>query len=411
MSEKNGILLSHPTGNSNVREVLRVLQENNNLKAFYTTLGFSEESFIFKYSGKNLKKTLKRRSYDIPPSLIHTCYTQEVIRILKRRLQKHKQREHHLEIDQLYNDQDERVAESLKKYSLKAVYAYEDGALNTFKTAKKNGIKTLYELPIAYWETAHCLLKEEAKRYPEWEGTLITTRDGPAKCKRKSEEIALADYIICPSDFVKRSIPPSILSYKPCTILPYGAPLPELTINWNKPRQQGPLKILFAGSLSQRKGLADIFTAMKIVGPTKAHLTVVGTPILPISFYKNQFPNFTHFASMPQAALFQLMQTQDLLALPSIIEGRALVQLEALGCGLPILITPNTGGEDILTDNENGFLVPIRSPEAIAEKIEWLYTHQEKLPLFRKNARISAEYNGWETYRKQLAHFLNSVLN
>ncbi len=411
MSEKNGVLLSHPTGNSNVREVLRVLQEINALKAFYTTLGFSEESLIFKYSGPSFKKTLKRRSYKIPTALLHTCYSNEVIRILKRRLQQHKQREHHLEIDQLYNDQDQRVAEALKKHSLKAVYAYEDGALNTFKIAKQQGIKTLYELPIAYWETAHHLLKEEATRYPEWEGTLITTRDGPAKCKRKSEEIELADHIICPSDFVKRSIPPSILSNKPCTVLPYGAPLPELTNNWNNPRQQGPLKILFAGSLSQRKGLADLFTAMKLVGPAKAHLTVVGTPILPISFYKKQFPGFTYFSSMPQAALFQLMQNQDLLALPSIIEGRALVQLEALGCGLPILITPNTGGEDMVTDSENGFLIPIRSPEAIAEKINWLYTHQEQLPAFRKNARTSAEQNGWATYRKQLAHFLNSVLN
>ena len=55
--------------------------------------------------------------------------------------------------------------------------------------------------------------------------------------------------------------------------------------------------------------------------------------------------------------------------LPSIIEGRALVQQEALSCGLPIITTPNAGGADLIEEGMTGHLVPIRSPEIIAEKI------------------------------------------
>ena len=65
------------------------------------------------------------------------------------------------------------------------------------------------------------------------------------------------------------------------------------------------------------------------------------------------------------------MRTCDLLVLPSIVEGRALVQQEAMACGLPLIVTPNAGGDDLIAEGETGFLVPIRSPEAIAEKINW----------------------------------------
>ena len=63
------------------------------------------------------------------------------------------------------------------------------------------------------------------------------------------------------------------------------------------------------------------------------------------------------------------MQQHDVLVLPSIIEGRALVQQEALSCGLPIIVTRHAGAEDLIINGINGHIVPIRSPEKIAEAI------------------------------------------
>ena len=58
----------------------------------------------------------------------------------------------------------------------------------------------------------------------------------------------------------------------------------------------------------------------------------------------------------------EIMKEHDALILPSIIEGRALVQQEALSCGLPIIVTPNAGGEDLIEKGITGYIVPIRSP-------------------------------------------------
>jgi glycosyltransferase involved in cell wall biosynthesis len=68
--------------------------------------------------------------------------------------------------------------------------------------------------------------------------------------------------------------------------------------------------------------------------------------------------------------------------------------------GLPLIITPNTGGEDLIVPGETGFLVPIRRPDAIAEKIAWLADHRDALPQMRLAAVRKAEEYPWARYQR-----------
>ena len=103
------------------------------------------------------------------------------------------------------------------------------------------------------------------------------------------------------------------------------------------------------------------------------------------------------------------MLTCDVLALPSIVEGRAMVQLEALSCGLPIIVSPNAGAEDLVESGRTGFLVPIRSPEMLAERINWVADHRDWVsdvrPLILKKARQS----GWQTYTDKILAGILSI--
>ena len=71
--------------------------------------------------------------------------------------------------------------------------------------------------------------------------------------------------------------------------------------------------------------------------------------------------------SIPQPELAALMSRSHVLALPSIEEGLALVQAQAMACGCPVVCSTNTGGEDLFTDGVEGFIVPIRDPIALAD--------------------------------------------
>jgi len=386
------ITVSHPTGNQFVRALIDGLQKAGTLNAFFTTLATR--------SG--------RRHYNLPRTKIHTRPLRESLRLLSQRFGIPLLTTHETgwaSTDAVYQDLDRMVARWIAKHpGTNTVYAYEDGALETFRTAQRIGLKTCYELPIAYWETSRRLLQEEADRFPEWEPTLFSTRNSEEKFQHKTEELALADQVICPSQFVWESLP--ISARKKCKVSEFGSP--PLRPLQSRPMNQR-LRILFAGTLSQRKGLADLFAAMKLLNRSDIELVLMGSLAAPMNFYRNQFAGFVYEPPRPHPAVLDLMSTCDFLVLPSIVEGRALVQQEALSCGLPLLITAHTGGADLIEEEKTGFLVPIRAPEAIAEKITWFADHRPLLSKMRKASQEKAAEYSWEKYAEKILRGINRI--
>jgi glycosyltransferase involved in cell wall biosynthesis len=292
--------------------------------------------------------------------------------------------------------------ENRERLKMDCVYAYEDCAAHLFERACDLGVRRIYDLPIAYWETAQRLLRREAERHPDWEPTLGGTRDSEQKLARKTRELELAQMVICPSAFVLDSLPEQARLSKKCVVAPFGSPSHK---TYGSDRTYGGrLRFLFAGALSQRKGLADLFAAMKLVNSQDAELVVMGSAILPMPFYRNQFRDFAYEPPRPHDAVLRLMASCDVLVLPSIVEGRALVQQEAMACGLPLIVTRNAGGEDLVTEGETGFLVPAGDPETLAKKIEWFLQNRDKLAGMREAARAKAAKLTWAAYGDQILH-------
>lgn len=390
-------VVSHPTGNTFVRALLEELQKRDLLSSFFTTIGFGKgHSALF-------SKIKNNRTYDIPDSKISRLWYPE----LKRLLVKTDHATSRRLTDASYRELDAKTAKELSFSSLKFIHAYEDGAFNTFRKAKELGIQCSYELPIAHWATNRRLLAEEAERYPEWETTLETTCEPEEKLLKKEEELRLADRITCPSEFVMESIPAEIRNRVPCQISPFGSPRnpPLPTPRKREKKQDKSLKTLFVGSMSQRKGLADIFEAMKLLKKEPVQLSILGKPSMPMEFYREQCTNFKYYHACTNQGVQQIMKEHDVLVLPSIIEGRALVQQEALACGIPLIVTPNAGGKDLIEEGMTGHLVPIRSPEKIAEKIiSCLESNLSKLDrsiICQEKARAFS----WNSYAQKIIDF------
>ncbi|MBT3668130.1 MAG: glycosyltransferase family 4 protein [Opitutae bacterium] len=396
--EKSKILISHPTGNTFVRALLNECEEKDLLEKFFTTIG----------KGKNtnfiLKNISNRRAYPIPDQKIYRQWFPEISRLLFGRYKTQKERKN--DTDKVYEKLDRKVSENLEKLNVSCVHGYEDGAAHTFRRAKELGIRCSYELPIAHWATSRRLLGKEAERYPEWIPTLDSISENEEKLHRKEQELELADCISCPSEFVLQSLPENIRNAKPCQVAHFGSPdVSDSQIEKVDQKNNQKLKILFVGSMSQRKGLADLFNALKILNTHHVSLTIVGQPAMPISFYRAQHTDFKHIPSCSNDTVKSIMRSHDILILPSIVEGCALVQLEALSCGLPIMITRNTGGEDFIDEKETGFLVPTGNPEKIAEKIEWLICNRSILPKMKILSKNKSTKYKWEIYAKNILDY------
>ena len=222
--------LVHPTGNQFVRQLLQALDERGMLGAFHTTLGFPASTWT-RFFPNPIRAECVRRTYPMSPDKLRTRPARESLRLATQKLRWSYLSRHEkgwASIDQVYQDLDRAVARGIKRrnsrQNVAGMYGYEDGCLETFRAAKPRGLKCFYDLPIAYWETVRKLLEEERQRLPEWEPTLVGTRDSPAKLERKTEELALADVVICPSLFVLQSLPPAVRQDKHCLVAEFGSP-------------------------------------------------------------------------------------------------------------------------------------------------------------------------------------------
>jgi len=388
-------VVAHPTGNTFVSALLNQLYRQNQLQKFFTTIGFG------KGGGRILSSFSRgKRLYPIPDKFISRQWFPELLRLLSGGDQEKKRRT----TDYSYLSLDKKVSHELCNLTSQVLHAYEDGCFFSFGRAKELGMQCSYELPIAHWAKVRRLLAEEAERHPEWEPTLESTREPEEKLFRKEEELRLADRITCPSQFVLDSIPLEIRQKTPCQISPFGSPPHEL-IDFERSNQNVTLKLLFVGSMSQRKGLADLFEAMQLLKGEPISLSILGQPSMPMEFYRRQFAEFEYFPPCSNQKVREIMKAHDAFVLPSIVEGRALVQQEALSCGLPIIVTPNAGGEDLVKEGITGHLVPIRSPEKIAEAISAMLASRNNKAGMQKLCQIKAREYTWANYAQKIIDF------
>ncbi len=394
------IWISHPTGNTFVRALLACAADNHLLGLFFTTIGRGGEGG-------------RRREYPIDPQRLSLHPTREALRLtLGKALRKSgfPQAEARM-VDWVYKGLDSAVARKLGNVAKKDrpdwVYCYEDGALETFLRARDLGVKCAYELPIAYWETSRRLLQEESARRPDWAFTLGAPDDPHKKLKQKTVELGLADLVICPSQFVKSTIP---FSHSAVHVVPFGTPSGIGRFEAKRDeRMNSALRLLFVGSLGQRKGLADLLEAMKLVSSPHITLTLLGPMLAPAPFYHSFGVPFHYESPRPHREVLEVMRKHDVLVLPSIVEGRALVQQEAMSVGLPVIATANAGAEDLIKDGETGFLVPIRDPEALAEKISWCVQHKRQCAEMGSIAAERSASLTWSNYGQTILRLLDQA--
>lgn len=410
------ISLIHPTGNPNSRNCAIALSETGFLKEIITTIAYNPESSFSPYLTLLPKKIqdrvtqeLGRRTW-IPPSgtLMRTHPWQEVIRLIlvKTGLYRRLGFSYQELIDHIYASLDRHVAEHHLQ-ELDAVYAYEDGAATTFQRAKQQDILCLYDLPIAFYRTSHALLKQEVERFPDLASALQVTQEPTWKLERKEQEIQLADHIFAPSSFVQNSLLEAGVNPEKISVIAFGAPIDYFQ---PQPKNDPLFRVLFVGRVGPRKGVHYLLQAWQELKLTQAELLLVGINDFPEGWLDQYSEQIRYISSLPHALLNQYYSSANVLVLPSLVEGLALVQLEAIACGIPLITTPNAGGSDIITDGIEGFIVPIRHTEMLKEKLEWCYQHPLELAEMGRAARRQAEQLTWKRYRQKLASQMLKLL-
>lgn len=196
----------------------------------------------------------------------------------------------------------------------------------------------------------------------------------PRIIDREEAEYEQADAILVPSRFVWQSFVEMGVAPGKLRLAPYGVDLSRFS-PVGEPSPQS-FDIVFVGGLSVRKGAHYLFAAYDALEHPRKSLSIAGVVSEDIAPALQRFvqrqPAVRVLGHVPQPQLKHLMSRSHVLVLPSVEEGLALVQAQAMACACPVIATRNTGAEDLFDDGVEGCIVPPRDQDALTHAIQRL---------------------------------------
>lgn len=283
-------------------------------------------------------------------------------------------------------------------------YAYANAC---FRWVRRHGGKTFLDggnsHPENFWE----ILSAEHER---WKAPVPPVP--PFLHRRSMAMMKEVDYVIAPSHFVadsflRRGFHPSRIMY-----VPYVTDLQNFRPGGARPAGR-PLTIINTGSLSLRKGtpyLLEAFVQIRRVVPdARLLLTRQISNSIPSVLRQYQSLPIEWADTLKPPELCLRLQSADIFILPSLEDGYARTVAEAMACGLPVIVTPNTGASDLVQEGVNGSIVPIRDARAISEKTLgwWDKIQRGWSPALSSGYQASLS---WDRFEKNFSDALTRVV-
>lgn len=251
-------------------------------------------------------------------------------------------------------------------------HAYSGYCEESLKAAKKKGAITMVERSCPHIDAQENLIEGEKER-------LLGKREEVSASQKKvwgrmKREYEIADFIVVPSSYSKKSFllrgfpKEKILQVPLCNEKPISPP---------RPKRNEKFTVLCVGGNFYRKGIVYLLRAWKNIRLENARLIMKGG--IPEKFSSlvdsANVEIINRYLSVKE--LDDLYHEADVFVLPSIDDGFGLVVVEAMMAGVPVIVTENVGAADIILNGKDGFIVPIRDPDALREKIEYLARNPE----------------------------------
>jgi glycosyltransferase involved in cell wall biosynthesis len=288
-----------------------------------------------------------------------------------------------------------------------AVFAVTGWGLKTIRRAAELSVPVVVDCPLGHHGYVRELMREEARLQPEWAGTLQVHDFPDHLIEAHVEELDRADLVLVLSSHARAVLLDQGIDESKLVTTSLGVDLDLF-----RPRSRaddGVFRVIFVGQVTQRKGLSYLVEGFERAAIPNSELLIVGEPVGTADPWLGR-PGIRHVPAMPRAELPHQYARADVYVLPSLAEGFALTAIEAMASGLPVILSDRTFGGDLVTEAEQGFIVPIRDSAAIAERLTLLADDPDRRRRMGRAARARAEQFPWSRYREQVVEIMRRVL-
>jgi glycosyltransferase involved in cell wall biosynthesis len=145
--------------------------------------------------------------------------------------------------------------------------------------------------------------------------------------------------------------------------------------------------VLFLGQVNLRKGVQYLLEAARLLKTQNIQIDIAGPIAIADQFVVKAPPNVRFHGAVTRDRVREFYSQADVFVLPTISDGFALTQLEAMAHGLPVITTPNCGR--VVTDGLDGFIVPARDSATLAERLQTLLEDPERVQAMGEAARLA----------------------
>jgi len=266
-------------------------------------------------------------------------------------------------------------------------------SLYSLRRARQVGAKTVLERGSSHMLYQRKILEEEYGKFCQGKEVVH-----PRVVERELTEYQEADFIAIPSQFVKETFLQQGIPEEKLIHVPFGV---DLTHFYPAHKADNTFRIIHCGNISLRKGVHYLLQAFAELNLPGAELWLIGNLTEEIKPFLRKWGSaaIRHQGPFPERELYKYYSQSSVFCLASIEEGLAMVQAQAMACGLPVICTTNTGGADIVRDGREGFIVPIRDVGALKEKILYFFENPEACKVMGDSARrrVQAGFT-WSDY-------------
>lgn len=221
--------------------------------------------------------------------------------------------------------------------------------------------------------------------------------------RRMNRELDRADLVLCPSTFVRDTMVQNGIPAEKCFVNPFG-----VDTSIFKKREHPPDKPRFVcvGTICVRKGHQYLFRAFE-----RVQAALPGAELVCVGDVKRDFRyewpkwrgRIRHVERMVHSELAVLLQSATAFVFPSLEEGFARVLAEAMGAGLPIIATHESGASTLVQSGVQGILVPPRSIDTLANAMIQVTTDRDLNERMGDAAyEVGAVRNTWQDYGDRL---------
>ncbi|MGK7876191.1 MAG: glycosyltransferase family 4 protein [Xenococcaceae cyanobacterium] len=413
MVDQLRILLSHAGTQYSYKTAL-ALHSGKMLSHFYTPIYYKPTSPLYQLLERICGQqswfiSLKERRYHpkIPIEVVHSVPWFEIGYRLGSKLSRGRYDNALLTLQN--NLYDRYVAQQLQplKKDFDIFYGFSGTALQCLQQSKSLGKLTIIDHHDIHQETARQLMRSEIALHPDFADTFPYWPPYEPYLKKVEVEDKLADYHLVLSSFCRQTYVKAGIDRDRVFVVPLGTDIQKFSPG--NPAANNSFRVLFVGAIGQRKGIKDLLEAFKKLSLPNAELVLAGKILgsgQPLSQYEGcfQHANYIEPSAMPD-----FYRSGSVFVLPSLWDSYGQVIIEAMACGLPVIVSENTAGEDVVRDGVDGFVIPIRNVDALAEKLLILYNDPELRQWMGQNAAVRSQEFSLQSYYRKLLDTLQTI--